>query len=154
MSSWVCSAEVTQSSPLISITPTSAKPPHGHFTLMESATIVSDAVSNAMFGRLCKIAVSLSRFDVSDASEALPLEDFAKLLRVRSPFAIDKRCPAVNIALRADGSYVVTPMIRNGLGKSADRAKAMSISPDSSDSAVGEAVRNALRHSESSLSAS
>ncbi|MFC0682920.1 hypothetical protein ACFFGH_34260 [Lysobacter korlensis] len=143
--------KIIQSEPFIAAVPVSARPPLGHFVLTELAIVMATSVSDATLGNVSSTATSFSRYSIESDDEAIGLDDFAKLLRQRSPFAIDKNCPVAELSLSSTGAYVITPLVRAGQGKTLDQTSLVEIPTATSPDQIGAAIRAALAISASSL---
>ncbi len=153
MSDFQQRVKIIQSDPYVAVVPVSARPPLGHFVLTEIATVMATSVSDATLGLVATNAVSFSRYTIESDGEAIDLDDFAKLLRQRSPFAIDKKCPVVELLLSGSGTYIITPLIRSGQGKTWDEDNAVEIYSQTDAAQVGSTIRAALLVSAGSLAA-
>ncbi|GGA77571.1 hypothetical protein GCM10011521_14860 [Arenimonas soli] len=151
MNTWTRRAEVIQSSPLLAITPISAVPPHGHFVFNEMTIITRESVSGEALGRICRIAPTLSHYELKDPSEAIDLDDMARILRVRSPFAINKKLPVVELTLTDEGLLMICPMVRNGQGKKPATEHQVLLSTSCSNEEIAALVRRSLEISAASL---
>jgi hypothetical protein len=133
------------SQPFIAAVPASARPPHGHFVLTELATIAAATVSDATLGKIGASAMAFSHYEVASEEETINLDDFAKLLRQRSPFAIDKKCPVAELSRGSEGGYIITPLVRAGQGKRWDSQNAITVSDGTDFQSIGSAIRAALQ---------